>query len=352
VPGRSPIATALLLFGALWACFVPLAPNLTLLPSADLAGLAHLLAMASGVVGLVLVTLSVAHTQVSGLRPRPAVVGVAALGLAQGLLAHALGSGTDNLWDVAAWVFVIVGCAIPLIWVGGQFQSGVRRQRVEQRASLTASWIARARQQANQTVQSVHRHDVRSMLFVIDGAARALADPSLPEDRRAAFADMLVEGVTRMGDLVDVRIEEVGPFSVESVAGAVVRAERRAGRAVATDVSTELMAVGRPADVAAVLRTLVDVVDRRSTAGVQLRGGVHDGAVVIRVEPSGASEAPLLTGKWQPLWADPSVDLYGAARLLAEQGADLWFTEGRTRFAVRLPAVAVSVAVSRAQEVA
>jgi len=357
-PRRSPVTTALLLFGALWACFVPLAPNLTLLPSDDLAGLAHLLAVASGVVGLVLVTLSVAHTQMSGLRPRPEVVGVAALGVAQGLLAHALGSGSRNLWDVAAWVFVFVGCAISLIWVGGQFQSGVRRQRVEHRASLTASWIARARQQANQTVQSVHRHDVRSMLFVIDGAARALADSSLPEEQRAAFADMLVEGVKRMGELVDVRIEEVGPFSVESVAGAVVRAERRAGRAVATDVSADLTAVGRAADVAAVLRTLVDVVDRKAPAGVQLRGGVHDGAVVVRVEPAGATEVPLYTGLWKALWAgafppgvgddEESVDLYGAARLLAEQGADMWSTAGGTRFAVRLPLASLS----RKQDVA
>jgi hypothetical protein len=36
---------------------------------------------------------------------------------------------------------------------------------------------------------------------------------------------------------------------------------------------------------------------------------------------------------------EEGVDLFVAARLLAEQGADLWSTAGRTRFAVRLPAL-------------
>jgi hypothetical protein len=346
------------LFGAVWSCFVPLAPKVTFLSSEEFAGLAHVLATASGVVALVLVTLMVAHAQVSGLRPRPAIVAVAALGAVQGLLAHSLGSGGRDLWSVGAWVFVFIGVAVPLISVGGQFQTGVRRQRVERRDSLTASWIARARQQANQTVQSVHRHDVRSMLFVIDGAARALADPSLSPDQRAAFADMLTEGVKRMGELVDVRSEDIGAFTVESVVAAVVRAERRAGRAVGADVPNDLRAVGRAADVAAVLRTLVQVVDRNARSGVQLRGGVHGGAVVVRIEPAGTGELPLSIGKWKPLWMEAfpaqvseeegSVDLYGAARLLAEQGADLWTTEARTYFAVRLPIGAPS----REQDVA
>jgi hypothetical protein len=357
-PRWSPLATALALFGALWACFIPVAPRLTLLPSDDLAGLAHVLATASGIVALVLVTLSVAHTQVSGLRPRPAIVGVAGLGAAQGLAAAAISSGDGNLWSVAAWLFVLIGVAVPLIWVGGQFQNGVRRQRVERSDSLTLSWIARARHQAYQTVESVHRHDIRSMLFVIDGAARALADASLSAEQRAAFGEMLCEAVKRMGQLVDIRREEIRPFTVEGITTAILQAERRAGRQVAADVPDSLLAVGREADVAAVLRILVETVDRKSSAGVQLRGARDDGAVVLWIEPAGAPELPLFRGKWNALGAgaftpgaggdDETVDLYGAARLLAEQGGDLWSTAGQTRFAVRLP----TAAASRNQDVA
>ncbi len=351
-PTWSPVRVALPLFAVVWVCFGALAAAVTTPLEADVAGLGRVLAMGSAVVALVLVTLSVAHTQVSGLRPRPATLGIVALGLAQGLAAQFLGSGPGDLWAVAAWVFVFIGGAVPLAWVGGQFQSGVRRQRVERHESLTASWIERARHQANQTVQSVHRHDARSMLFVIDGAARTLADPTLSPEQRASFAEMLAEGVERLGALIDVRSGEIEPFAVDGVAKAVVHAERKAGRPVKTEMPSPLTAVGRAADLTAVLRTLIAVTARKTTGEVQLRGEVHDGAVVVRVEPAGAADRPLLIGNWEEIRAetfkptqnedDAAIDLYVAARLLAEQGADVWSTTGRARFAVRLPVVAVS----------
>jgi hypothetical protein len=350
-PAWSPVSVALPLFAVVWACFGALAAAVTAPPAADVAGLGHVLAMGAGVVGLVLLTLSVAHTQVSGLRPRTAAVLVVALGLGQGLLAQAIGSGPSDLWGLGAWVFVLIGLAVPLAWVGGQFQSGVRRQRVERHATLTASWIERARHQAHQTVQSVHRHDARSMLFVIDGAAGALADDTLSPEQRASFAEMLAEGVQRLGALIDVRSEEIEPFAVDGVVRAVVHAARKAGRPVKTDVPAPLTAVGRAADVTAVLRTLISVTARKSSGDVRLRGALDNGAVLLWVEPAGADDLPLLIGNWEEIWAESfkptrnddeeSVDLYVAARLLAEQGADVWSTAGRARFAVRLPVEAV-----------
>jgi hypothetical protein len=56
---------------------------------------------------------------------------------------------------------------------------------------------------------------------------------------------------------------------------------------------------------------------------------------------------PLLSRNWEEVRAESfkissasdegGVDLFVAARLLAEQGADLWSSAGRARFAVRLP---------------
>ncbi|MDQ1501927.1 MAG: hypothetical protein QOI86_5267 [Actinomycetota bacterium] len=353
-PAWSPGWVSLALFAAVWACFAALAVTGTDSPAGgDVARLGHILATGAAVVALVFVTLSVAHTQVSGLRPQKAVVGLVVLGLIQGRVAAVLASGPSDLWGPAAHVFELIGFAVPLAWVGGQFQRGVRRQRVEQHASLAAGWIERARLQAHQTVQDAHRHDVRSMLFVIDGAGRALTDPghSLIEDDRLAFRSMLTESVARLGALMDVRSEEIQPFAVDGVARAVVHAERKAGRSVTADLPAGLTAVGRAADVAGVLRTLIEVTARRAATGVRLRGGVRDGAVVIVVEPSGAEPHPLLTGSWEEIWAETfkaslagdeeAIDLYVAARLLADQGADLWSsTAGRARFAVRLPAPA------------
>jgi hypothetical protein len=351
-PTWSPVTVAVPLFALVWVCFGALAAAVTTPPVTDVAGLAgltRLLAAGAAVVALVLLTLSAAHTQVSGLRPHPAVIGVAALGVGQGVVAAAIGSGHADLWGIGAWVFVLIGVAVPLAWVGGQFQCGVRRHRVERHASLTASWIERARRQAHQTIESVHRHDARSMLFVIEGAARTLADGTLTAEQRASFGEMLAEGVQRLGSLMDVRSEEIQPFAVDGVARAVVHAERKAGRTVSADLPAGLSAVGRAADVAAVVRTLASVIAPKSPAGVQLRGERSDGAIVIRIEPSEADHLPLSTGIWDEIRADSfkvslkrdekALDLFVAARLLAEQGADLWSTAGRARFAVRLPAL-------------
>jgi hypothetical protein len=151
---------------------------------------------------------------------------------------------------------------------------------------------------------------------------------------------------------MDVRTEEVQPFAVEGMARAVVHAERKAGRTVTADLPAGLTAVGRAADVAGVLRTLIAVTARRTGAGVQVRGGVQNGAVVLVVEPAGSDLHPLLTGSWAEIWAETfkaslardeeALDLYVAARLIADQGADLWSTAGRARFALRLPAPAES----------
>ena len=348
-PSWSPLFVAAPLFVAVWICFTALAATVTAPAEADIAGLGHVLAIGAAIVALVLVTLSVAHTQVSGLRPRPAAVGVVALGLAQGLVAATVGAGSADLWGVGGQVLVLIGFTVPLVWLGGQFQSGVQRQRVERHASLIASWKERARHQATQTVDSVHRHDVRSMLFVVDGAARALTDTGHPltDDERVGFAAMLTEGVERLGSLTDVRSAEIQPFVVADLARAVVHAERKAGRDVTTSLSDGLTAIGRAADAAAVLRTLVDAAARKSAGGVQVVSAAVVGAIVVRVEPSGAEDLPLLRNCWEEVWAesfksssgvdDTTFDLYVAARLLGEQGADLWATAERDRFAVRLP---------------
>ena len=351
LPSWSPLWVALPLFAAIWLCFGVLAQSVTLPPAVDIARLGGLLATSVGVVGLVLLTLSVAHTQVSGLPPRPAVLGTLALGGAQALACILIGTG---LWGIAARVFALVTVAVPLFWVGGQFQSGVRRQRAERQNSLVASFTDRARRQAQATVDSVHRHDLRSMLFVIEGAARVLGDPNLPADQRASFTGMLNESLGRLGSLTDVRTEEIQPFDVADVVRAVAHAERKGGRTLTADVPAGLRAVGRSADLAAVLRTLAAITGSAGPGGiraqvqVQAQADVKDGAIVLVVGPSGGEEGPLLSQSWDPIRAESfkissradekEMNLFVAARLLTEQGADLWSTSGRARFAVRLTA--------------
>src|SRR5205823_3791634 len=108
-----------------------------------------------------------------------------------------------------------------------EFHRGVRRQRAERRDSLLTASVTRARHEASRTVQAAHRHDVRSMLFVIDGAARTLADTSgtLGDADREMFGRMVGEGIDRLTALMEVRPDEIGPFAADAVARAVVNAE-------------------------------------------------------------------------------------------------------------------------------
>jgi hypothetical protein len=264
------------------------------------------------------------------------------------------GPGSTRLWGPAAHVFELIGFAVPLIWVAADFHHDVRRQRDELADSFVAARVHHLRHQARQTVEAVQRHEVRSMLFAVDGAARALADESqaMSHADRVAFGRMVVEGADRLGRLMDVAPEEVQPFAVDGVARAVVHAERKAGRAANSSVPAGLRAVGRAADVAGALRALVAAVAAEGMNGsgtgppptgstVALKAEVLASVVVLRVEPSGAEDLPLDAAVWRPVHveaADPAAgtDLYVAARLLAEQGGDLWTAAG-PRFAVRLP---------------
>jgi hypothetical protein len=348
-PSWSPLLVALPLFAAIWLCFGALAATVAAPPAADVGRLGDLLATGVAVVALVLLTLLVAHTQVSGRAPRPAVVGTLALGFGQGFACVAIGSG---LWGIAARVFALVAVAVPLAWVGGQFQSGVRRQQVERQNSLVTSFTDRLRRQAQATVESVQRHDVRSMLFVIEGATRVLADPNLAADQRASFGDMLNDSLGRLASLTDVRTEEIQPFDVADVVRAVAHGERKAGRSLTADVPAGLRAVGRAADLAAVLRTLASIAGSAGPGGihvqVELRAELVGGAAVVIVEPAGLDRPPLLSESWEPIRVESfklssradetEMNLFVAARLLADQGADLWSTTGRARFAVRLTA--------------
>ncbi|HEY0400131.1 MAG TPA: hypothetical protein VGF00_17160 [Acidimicrobiia bacterium] len=353
---RSALLVAGPLFALTWACFAALVTwRSSVSAPGDLTGLGHLLAGSAAVLALVLVTLAVARRQVSGVWPAPILLFLVAAGVGQARVAFVLaGAGSARLWAPAAHVFELIGFAVPLIWVAADFQDGVRRQRNERADSLVAARGDHLRHQARQTVQAVQRHEVRSMLFAVDGAARALADESLSmsEADRVAFGRMVVEGAERLAGLMEVAPEEVQPFAVDGVGRAVVHAERKAGRTATSQVPAGLRAVGRAADVAGVLRALVGAVAAEMPAGgtrssgagpaVALRAEAVGSVVVLRVEPAGGTDLPLDTATWRPVQleaTDPEagVDLYVAARLLADQGGDLWSAAG-PRFVVRLPA--------------
>jgi hypothetical protein len=204
-------------------------------------------------------------------------------------------------------------------------------------------------------IEATHGHDIRSALFAIDGAARTLADQfgKLADADRIALGRMVGAGVDRLGLLVDVRMEEIQEFGIDTVVQSVVRTERKAGMAVSSAVPAGLRAVGRATDLAVVLHTLIRSPRVRfDGAPVILRGECRDGAVVLLVEPAGLTADSLIESpdRMEPELGPDSgadaLDLYVAARLMGEQGGDVWTAThagGRVSFGVRLPATATPV---------
>lgn len=275
-----------------------------------------------------------------------AVVGVVALGLAQARLALGLAPGAASSWVTASHLFQLAALAVGLGLVSAEFSRRASRQRNQLFDSFVAARADGARRQARQTIESGRRHDLRSALFVLDGAARTLAEKSaqLSDADRRALGRMLTTGVEQLGELVDLRIEGTADLALDTLCRSLVHAEQRAGAQVTTAVPDGLRAVGRPDDLGVVLRTLLRTM--RPQQPLVVRGEHHGATVALIVQPASVAAGPATTD-WAPVVptalavGDDALDLYIATRLLAEQGADLLIAShrgGLVSFAVRLPA--------------
>ena len=268
-------------------------------------------------------------------RPADTAVAIVVLGLAQSRLALAIAPNPDAAQVLGSHVLQLVAFAVALAVIGSEFGRQVSTQQTQLLDSIVVIGADRARREARRTLQSAHAHDVRSALFAVDGAAQTLAlsyDTLSPADR-ATLTGMLSTGVARLRGLVDARIEDIEPFSVDAVVHSVARAKHRAGVEVNVEVAPGLQAVGRVADLAAALQSLIDALSPSAGgAPLVLRGWPEDGFAHISVAgPDRLS--PSAT----------SVAVYVARRLIEEQGGSLQIEaggSGQSEFVARLPMAA------------
>jgi hypothetical protein len=172
------------------------------------------------------------------------------------------------------------------------------------------------------------------------------------------MAEMVASGIERLTEIVDIRLDDLHELPLGVVVKGVVHGERKAGHIIRTALPADLRVTGRAADLAAVLHTLAGSVRRGGQLGaaeiVRLRAEVEGTHVVLFVEPGDDSALlapapegwePLSTARLQPELrsagdAGDSLDLYVAARLVADQGGDLWVAghpAGPLSYAVRIP---------------
>lgn len=338
---------------ALFGAFVLHAGRLT--PEGDRLGQLVLVAL-----GLAMAAWSL-HPDGTG-RPRDLSLAIVALGLAQAGLAGALSPADagGTVWVLAPHLFALVGFTAAQTVVATELSQRAAGQRSRLLASLLAARTEGARRQARAVIDAGHKHDLGSVLLVVDGAARLLADrySDLADSDRAALAQMLTDGADQLRALVGIRFDEIHEFSVDSVARSVLHAERKLGVPVTDAVPVDLKGVGRPADLAVALRTLVRSAQARSGArSVVLRGERRGEAIVLLLEPadlgpppptfSAGPVAPQL--ELDPDAAEAALDLCVASRLMGEQGGDVWTVRhagGEVTFGVRLPASVPSAAAT------
>jgi hypothetical protein len=306
---------------------------------------------------------------------RDIAVAIVALGLAQGRLALVLAPNGASVWVLGSHLFQLAGFAIAFAVVAAEFSERATSQHGQFLDSLVAARTDSARRLARQTIEAGHGHDVRSALFAIDGSARTLADryDDLAEGDRIALGRMVGAGVDRLRQLVEVRMEEIEEFGVDTVVRSVVHSERRLGVSVTTAFPAGLRGVGRAADLAVVLHTLIRSPRiRPGCAPLVVRGARQGDAILLLVEAAGLGPDPLVVSpdrldgslmapfdRLEPELGheagEDALDLYVAARLMSEQGGDIWTATrpgGGASFGVRIPAAeaaAVSAVLATAQ---
>jgi hypothetical protein len=300
---------------------------------------------------LVVVILLIRRPAYGARRPRQFAVAIAALGLLQARVAVAIGTAPQSIWVLGSHLFQLIGFAVALPMMAIEFDRRVISQHRQLFNSLVAAGTDSARCRAHESIDAAYAHDLRSALFLLDGAARTLVDrlDDLSSTDRTEFGRLIGSGVERLSTLVCELAAEVNECELHNVVRSVVKAEKNSGVACSFDLPTEMRCAARPADVAGILHTLISTVwtDSRP-ATVFVTGAQVGGGIVLTIGRAGPGGQP---ANRRPGWLHPSasqapakdaVELQVAARLLNEQGGAISTAtddRGLTSFEITLPAV-------------
>jgi two-component system OmpR family sensor kinase len=260
---------------------------------------------------------------------------------------------TNILVVVEACVLVLaaagafVGSEAETRWVVRAHSRANHRVATDLLASLAAREVEGARAEER-------LHDVRSALATIRAADLTLRrhQDDLDEITRDTLETALTSELSRLDDLIRPATPASGTidFRPAEVLAPLVAAERGHGADISFTVG-DLVARGRPADVATVVHNLL-VNARRYAPGspITVTGHLEAGRVVLAVEdhgpgvPQEARAQIFLRGQRGPTSAGTSgsgLGLFVSARLMAEMGGGIELRDspgGGACFAVELPA--------------
>jgi nitrogen-specific signal transduction histidine kinase len=247
-------------------------------------------------------------------------------------------------------LFQLIGFAVALPMMAIEFDRRVISQHRQLFNSRVAAGTDSARCRAHESIDAAYAHDLRSALFLLDGAARTLVDrlDDLSSSDRTEFGRLIGSGVERLSTLVCELAAEVNECELHNVVRSVVKAEKNSGLTCSFDLPKGIRCAARPADVAGILHTLIRTVWTESGPATVSLTGRHQGQrIALTIAPTGLGGQP---ADRRPGWLHPSVgqapakdavELQIAARLLNEQGGAISTAtddHGLTSFEITLPA--------------
>lgn len=267
-----------------------------------------------------------------------------------GLLLFALALGrvalgasrSGNAWSVGGPGLEALGMA----WAAVACHLQLDRLQDDQRARLLDSELeaetAEVRERLRAANVRTRRHDLVNAITAIDGAATILErefDRLSPSDRET-LASVLGSGTERLRQLL---AQEGLQQRVSLADTAKMIADEPAWHdRLELDVNPALLAAGSPDETAEAVRQLVEYACARTTSGPVTVRSERDGEwVVLRVEDRG----PTMTREQRrTAGTTGGHGLEVAARLMREQGGDLWVEArpgGGSSFGICLPAASV-----------
>lgn len=312
--------------------------------------------LAHGAVAILLVVLAVAYWRDGRHRHRTlhAWLGLMLFGIVQSRLAFALTFPVGTLWLSGSRILRMEALLFVLMGINRELQEGFSRQQHEVRRTTAAVQWLETQRTAEQQAVAERSHDVRSALFAIGGVAELLnrSHDDLDAGTMEALTQALGAEVARLQELVAVQEREAPvPFRLLEAISPVLLLERSNGLDVTCTVDEHLVVVGRAKETAQVMRTLLDNARAYAPGSpVIVRSERRDDWAVLVVEDCGPgvppSERPAIfersrRGTTADGTPGSGLGLYVAARLMREQGGDIWVTDrpgGGASFVVSLSA--------------
>lgn len=274
--------------------------------------------------------------------------------LSQSRLALAVSVAGGPIWLTGSQLLRLEGVLMALAGVNYHLATSFTRERLKVMASMATVQTIEAERAVERAASEEKVHDIRAALFVIRGAAEMLHQHcnELDSETVTTLAQALASEVAQVQSLTSARTPQpLQAVRLRDVLDPLILCEAQARTRVTSDIH-DVLALGRPADVAEVVRNLLSNVRRHAPGSpVHIEAVAGDGGVRICVEDRGpgvpsAERTTVLERGVRGSAAEGTegsgLGLYVASRLVDQQGGRLWIEDrpgGGTKVLFTLPLV-------------